>query len=134
MARIQYRRSEIQKMKDYNDFFDEMIDVDDEAEVEGEELLDEDGEYEMEDDEDEDEDLATVVRTAVLRKNDMLALLSLKATPEGGQIVRLDPRQRLPSMQRYETEEEALKWFTRSLTTSRKNGWAVVYDGLPLVG
>jgi hypothetical protein len=122
-------------MKDYNDFFDEMIDVDDEAEVEGEELLDEDGEYEMEDDDEEGEDdLATVVRTAVLRKNDMLALLSLKATPEGGQIVRLDPRQRLPSMQRYETEEEALKWFTRSLATSRKNGWAVVYDGTPLVG
>jgi len=121
-------------MKDYNDFFDEMIDVDDEAEVEGEELLDEDGEYEMEDDEDEDEDLATVVRTAVLRKNDMLALLSLKSTPEGGQIVRLDPRQRLPSMQRYETDAEAHKWFTRSLTTSRKNGWAVVYDGAPLVG
>ena len=121
-------------MKDYNDFFDEMIDVDDESEVEGEELLDEDGEYEMEDDEDEDEDLATVVRTAVLRKNDMLALLSLKATPEGCQIVRLDPRQRLPSMQRYETEEEALKWFTRSLATSRRNGWAVVYDGTPLIG
>jgi hypothetical protein len=125
-------------MKDYNDFFDEMIDVDDEAEVEGEEFLDEDGEYEGDDDDEEDEegedDLSTVVRTAVLRKNDMLALLSLKATPEGGQIVRFDPRQRLPSMQRYETEEEARRWFTRSLTTSRKNGWAVVYDGLPLVG
>src|SRR5687768_12404583 len=123
-------------MTDYNDFFDEMIDVDDEAEVEGEEVLDEDGGYEGGDDEDEEgeDDLATVVRTAVLRKNDMLALLTLKATPEGGQIVRLDPRQRLPSMQRYETEEEALKWFTRSLATSRKNGWAVVYDGTPLVG
>jgi|SRR5215203_6701419 len=123
-------------MKDYNDFFDEMIDVDDEAEVEGEELFDEDGEYEGDDDEDEegDDDLSTVVRTAVLRKNDMLALLSLKATPEGSQIVRLDPRQRLPSMQRYETEDEALKWFKRSLATSRKNGWAVVYDGTPLVG
>ena len=123
-------------MKDYNDFFDEMIDVDDEAEVEGEEFLDEDGGYEGGDDEDEEgeDDLATVVRTAVLRKNDMLALLTLKATPEGGQIVRLDPRQRLPSMQRYETEEEALKWFTRSLATSRKNGWAVVYDGTPLLG
>jgi hypothetical protein len=122
-------------MKDYNDFFDEMIDVDDEAEVEGEEFLDEDGEYEGdEDEEEEDDDLAAVVRTAVLRKNDLLALLSLKATPEGGQIVRYDPRQRLPSMQRYETEEEALKWFARSLATSRKNGWAVVYDGAPLVG
>jgi hypothetical protein len=122
-------------MKDYNDFFDEMIDVDDEAEVEGEEFLDEDGGYDGDDEDEEGEDdLATVVRTVVLRKNDMLALLSLKATPEGGQIVRLDPRQRLPSMQRYETEEEALKWFTRSLATSRKNGWEVVYDGAPLVG
>jgi hypothetical protein len=123
-------------MKDYNDFFDEMIDVDDEAEVEEAEILDEDDEYEGDDDEegDEDDDLAAVVRTAVLQKNDMLALLSLKATPEGGQIVRLDPRQRLPTMQRYETEEEAHRWFSRSLATSRKNGWAVVYDGTPLVG
>ncbi|HEX8687601.1 MAG TPA: hypothetical protein VF654_13930, partial [Pyrinomonadaceae bacterium] len=70
----------------------------------------------------------------VLQKNDMLALLSLKATADGGQIVRFDPRQRLPSMQQYESEAEASKWFTRSLATSRKNGWAVVYDGAPLVG
>lgn len=123
-------------MKDYNDFFDEMIDVDDEAEVvEEDEFLDEDEGFEGDDDEDEEEDDgSTVVRTAVLRKNDLLALLSLKSTPEGGQIVRLDPRQRLPSMQRYESEEEALNWFTRSLATSRKNGWSVVYDGAPLVG
>ena len=118
-------------MKDHNDFFDEMIDVDDEAEREeyfgGEEGFEDD-------EEDEEDDGSTVVRTAVLRKNDMLALLSLKASPDGGQIVRLDPRETLPSMQSYETEEEALKWFTRSLATSRKNGWAVVYDGTPLVG
>ena len=119
-------------MKDHNDFFDDIIDVDGDAEGEEAEYTDEEDEFD--DEEDEEEDFATVVRTAVLRKNDMLALLSLKATPEGGQIVRLDPRQRLPSMQSYETEEEALKWFTRSLATSRKNGWAVVYDGLPLVG
>ena len=121
-------------MKDYNDFFDEMIDVDDEAEVE--EFLDEDEGYEGDGDDDEEgeDDGSTVVRTAVLMKNDMLALLSLKASPDGGQIVRLDPRQRLPTMQRYETEEEALKWYTRSLATSRKNGWAVVYDGTPLIG
>jgi hypothetical protein len=121
-------------MKDHDNFFDEMIDVDDdESAVEEEEFLDEDGGYE-EDDEDEDDDGSAVVRTAVLQKNDMLALLSLKATADGGQIVRFDPRQRLPSMQQYESEAEASKWFTRSLATSRKNGWAVVYDGAPLVG
>jgi len=118
-------------MKDHNDFFDEMIDVDDEAERE--EFVGEDEGFE-DDEDDYEDDGSTVVRTAVLRKNDMLALLSLKASPDGGQIVRLDPRETLPSMQSYETEEEALRWFTRSLATSRRNGWAVVYDGTPLVG
>jgi hypothetical protein len=122
-------------MKDPNDFFDEMIDVDDEADGETAEFLEEDEDYDFEDDEEEDEDdVATVVRTAVLHKNDMLALLSLKAAPDGGQLVRYDPRQNLPSMRRYESEEEARKWYARSLATSRKNGWAVVYDGEPLIG
>ena len=140
-------------MKDHNDFFDEMIDVDDEAEGEGAEFLEEDEDYELEDDDeeeefldeddgyeddddddDDDDDGSAVVRTAVLQKNDMLALLSLKAAPDGGQLVRYDPRQSLPSLRRYETEEEARKWYARSLATSRKNGWAVVYDGAPLIG
>ena len=127
-------------MKDHNDFFDEMIDVDDESEGEPAEFLEEDEEeYEFdeedEDDEDgDDDDGSTVVRTAVLQKNDMLALLSLKAAPDGGQLVRYDPRQSLPSLRRYETEEEARRWYARSLATSRKNGWAVVYDGAPLIG
>ena len=126
-------------MKDHNDFFDEMIDVDDEAEGEGAEFLEEeDDEYELDDEEDDDEedddDGSTVVRTAVLQKNDMLALLSLKAAPDGGQLVRYDPRQSLPSLRRYESEEEARRWYARSLATSRKNGWSVVYDGAPLIG
>lgn len=124
-------------MKDYNDFFDEMIDVDDEAEGESAEFLDEEDEDELEGDDDEEEgedDGSTVVRTALLQKNDMLALLSLKAAPDGGQIVRYDPRQSLPSLRRYESEEEARKWYSRSLATSRKNGWSVVYDGAPLIG
>ncbi len=122
-------------MKDHNDFFDEMIDVDDDSE--GVEFLEEEDDYELEDDEEEEEgeeDGSTVVRTAVLQKNDMLALLSLKAAPDGGQLVRYDPRQSLPSLRRYESEEEARKWYARSLATSRKNGWAVVYDGEPLIG
>ena len=124
-------------MKDHNDFFDEMIDVDDEADGEPAEFLEEDDDYEFdgdEEDEDGEEDGATVVRTAVLQKNDMLALLSLKAAPDGGQLVRYDPRQSLPSLRRYETEEEARRWYARSLATSRKNGWSVVYDGEPLIG
>ena len=120
-------------MKDHNDFFDEMIDVDDEAENEPAEFLEEEDDYDFDEDEEEEDD-ATVVRTAVLQKNDMLALLSLKAAPDGGQLVRYDPRQSLPSLRRYETEEEARRWYARSLATSRKNGWSVVYDGAPLIG
>ena len=121
-------------MKDHNDFFDEMIDVDDEADREPAEFLEEEDDYEFEEDDEDEDDGATVVRTAVLQKNDMLALLSLKAAPDGGQLVRYDPRQSLPSLRRYETEEEARKWYVRSLATSRKNGWSVVYDGEPLIG
>jgi len=120
-------------MKEHNDLFDDFIDVDDEAEVEASQYLDEGEEFEDEDDEDGD-DGSTVVRTAVLSKNDMLALLSLKAGDDGGQIVRFDPREPLPSMQRYATEAEARRWFGRSLATSRKNGWTVVYDGEPVIG
>jgi hypothetical protein len=119
-------------MKDHNDFFDDMIDVDDDIDPEVAEFLEATEDYD--DDEEDDEDGAMVVRTAVLLKNDMLALLSLKAGEAGGQIVRFDPREQMPSLQRYETESEALKWYTRSLATSRKNGWAVVYDGEPMIG
>jgi len=123
-------------MKDHNDIFDEFIDVDAaDDEVEASPFLaddEEDGYEDFEDDGDDDE--SYVVRTALLSKNEMLAMLSLKATDSGGQIVRFDPRESLPTMQRYESEEDALRWFRRSLATSRQNGWTVVYDGEPLAG
>src|ERR1700760_3441066 len=123
-------------MKDHNDFFDDMIDVDDEIETnddaEAEEYFDE-GEA-FGDEEENDEDEAAEVRTALLTKNEMLALISLRTTESGGQIVRVAPRESLPSVQRYESEREAVKWFTRSLSTSRRNGWSVVYDGEPMIG
>lgn len=116
-------------MSDYNDFFDEMIDVDDDSEDGVTQYFDEEGG----EDDDDDDDLP-VVRTALLSKNGMIALLSLKAGDAGGQIVRLDPRESVAAAQRYETGEEARKWFGRSLSTSRRNGWTVVYDGTPLAG
>lgn len=120
-------------MKEHNDLFDDFIDVDEEAETESSQYLGEADEYDDEDDEDQD-DGSVVVRTAVLAKNDMLALLSLKSGHEGGQIVRFDPREQLPTLQRYESEAEAVKWYGKSLAASRRNGWTVVYDGEPLFG
>jgi hypothetical protein len=105
-------------MNEPDDFFDDII---------GENLSDDT--EEMEDDEEPFE-----VRTAVMRKNDLLALLSLKISAQGGIIVRVDPRQRVPSAQTYEDADAATRWFNRSLATSRRNGWSVVYDGEPSFG
>ena len=112
-------------MSDFNDYFDDMID--DETETE-------EAESYFEGDDDEDEDEAFDIETAVLSKNGMLALLTLKTNESGGQIVRFDPREALPTAQRYDDEAEAARWFRRSLATSLKNGWTVVYDGEPLFG
>lgn len=84
---------------------------------------------------DEDEELGDVMmRTAILSKNSMVALLCVKTATEGGAICRVDPRESRPSVQLYDDPQKALEWFQKSLRTSRENGWLVVYDGLPLQG
>jgi hypothetical protein len=98
--------------------------------------FDSDFEQTLEDFEDldiDDNEDATI-RTAVLSKNNMIALLCYKSAAEGAAICRVDPREQNPAVQVYDDPAKALEWFTRSLRTSRKNGWAVIYDGLPLQG
>lgn len=75
-----------------------------------------------------------VVRTAVLQKNNMVALLCIKSASAGAAICRVDPRENQPSVQLYDDPDKALEWFTKSLKSSRRNGWNIVYDGLPLQG
>lgn len=75
-----------------------------------------------------------LVRTAVLSKNNMIALLCIKTATEGGAICRVDPRENQPAVQLYDDPEKAIEWFNKSLRTSRQNGWQLVYDGLPLQG
>lgn len=82
----------------------------------------------------EDDDEPAQMRTAILKKNHMVALLCIKSAPRGAAICRVDPREDKPAVQIYDDPEKAFQWFTRSLRTSRKNGWEVVYDGLPLRG
>ncbi len=85
--------------------------------------------------EDFDADLDNVlVRTAVLQKNNMVALLCIKSATAGAAICRVDPRETHPAVQLYDDPNAALEWFARSLSSSRKNGWNIVYDGLPLQG
>ncbi|HYG10548.1 MAG TPA: hypothetical protein VD835_11410 [Pyrinomonadaceae bacterium] len=111
-------------MNEPEDFFEEIIGE--------EEAYDDIDESEDEDGTDDAEPFE--VRTAVMQKNDLLAILSLKISAEGGRIVRVDPRQRVPSAQTYEDADAATHWFNRSLATSRRNGWSVVYDGEPSFG
>jgi hypothetical protein len=100
-------------------------------------------EFDFEDERDEDltdfdefdDDLEDVaVRTAVLQKNNMVALLCIKTATAGAAICRVDPREDRPAVQIYDDASAAVEWFTKSLRTSRRNGWNVVYDGLPLQG
>ena len=81
-----------------------------------------------------EEDLDVQTRTALLSKNNMFALLCVKTAAEGGAICRVDPREQQPSVQIYDDPAKAIEWFTKSLRTSKNNGWQVVYDGLPLQG
>jgi hypothetical protein len=82
-----------------------------------------------------DDDLNEVeVRTAVMQKNDMIALLCIKTAAVGAAICRVDPREERPAVQIYDDANAAVEWFTKSLRTSRRNGWNVIYDGLPLRG
>ncbi len=74
------------------------------------------------------------VRTAVMQKNDMIALLCIKTASVGAAICRVDPREDHPAVQIYDDPTAAVEWFTKSLRTSRRNGWNVIYDGLPLQG
>lgn len=95
----------------------------------------EDFDEELQDFEDFDDELDDVlVRTAVLQKNNMVALLCIKSASEGAAICRVDPREEKPAVQLYDDPAKAIEWFTKSLRTSRKNGWQIIYDGLPLQG
>ena len=112
-----------------NDDFDYKPDFDFEDEFENEfdeELI------ELEDEIDADDEV--LLRTAILQKNNLTALLCIKSATAGAAICRVDPRESIPAVQLYEDRDAAMLWFTRSLRTSRKNGWNVVYDGLPLQG
>ena len=107
------------------------------------EEFDNDLDFDLEDDFDQDlaefdefeDELGNVqLRTAVMQKNNMVALLCIKTASAGAAICRVDPREERPAVQIYDDAGAAVEWFTKSLRTSKRNGWSVIYDGLPLQG
>jgi len=117
-------------MDNQEDFFDDIIS--DEAEID--EIETDDSEFDDFDNDESFEDENIEVRTVILFKGEMIALLGLKKSSEAGVIVRVDPRQPVPAAQTYDDAAAALKWFNRSLATSRRNGWEVIFDGQPIFG
>ena len=105
-------------MTDFDDDFDE---------AEFEDFADDLGFEEFDEDEAE-------TRTVILMKNDMIALLGMRTATQGGTICRVDPRESSPAVQIYDDPTAAIDWFKKSLRTSKKNGWLIAYDGLPLFG
>jgi hypothetical protein len=98
-------------------------------EIEGLEAFDEFDDFEFQD------DITNLeMKTAIMMKGNLIALLCLKTANQGGAICRVDPREAQPSVQIYENAEKALEWWTESLKTSRDNGWKIAYAGLPLHG
>ncbi|MCB1025103.1 MAG: hypothetical protein KDB79_11970 [Acidobacteria bacterium] len=114
--------------QDLEDLEDDFLDFDDDSDLFDDES--DDLEFEIK----EIEFTEMNMRTAILSKNNLVALLCLKTANEGGAICRVDPRENAPAVQLYDDPEKARDWFSKSLSTSRKNGWTIVYDGLPLEG
>jgi hypothetical protein len=98
------------------------------------EIDDEDDDAFLEFDEFDEVNDNVEIRTVVMQKNEMIALLCIKTAPIGAAICRVDPRERHPAIQIYDDATAAVEWFTKSLRTSRVNGWNIVHDGLPLQG
>lgn len=126
-------------MNEKDEFDEELNDEELSEELNADELLDEEGGLDDDEDlaldaDDDEEDDSAQVRTALLAKHEMLALLSVRTAEGGSRIVRIDPRQPLPAAKSYDDPTDALRWFRRSLATSRDNGWQVIYDGEPLYG
>jgi hypothetical protein len=127
-------------MNDYDEAFGEIIGGEEDEDkteldlltMEDDEEDDDDGADFGADDEEEDEDVA--IRTVVMAKEDLMALLCLKTSPRGGIVVRVDPREQRPAAQVYDESAIAAKWFNKSVATSRRNGWQVLYDGEPAFG
>ena len=113
-------------MSENNDFFDDI--VSDELETNEFETVEDEA------DDDEDDVVPVDVRTVIMVKEEMIALLGLKTSPRGGLIVRVDPRENQPAAQTYDDPATATSWFVRSLATSRRNGWQIIFDGEPLYG
>jgi hypothetical protein len=74
-------------------------------------------------------------RAVILVKNEMLALVGMATTSEGARVARFDPREEPPvSLGPLEDPPKVAYAFRRSVHTSKTNGWAVIYDGPPLLG
>jgi hypothetical protein len=82
----------------------------------------------------DDETDSAESRTALLGKGGMTATLTLKTTAAGGVTLRDDPRIPATTSRYHADAAEALRWYRRSLRSSKANGWTIHYVGAPARG
>ena len=73
------------------------------------------------------------VRTLLMAKKDMLALIGMVKSDKEASITTIDPRQERPLVKTYEPWLVAGE-FKKVLRLSLRNGWHIIYDGEPLWG
>ena len=73
------------------------------------------------------------IRTALMTKNDMFALVSLAIADDEASITTVDPRREQPLVKTYEPWL-ATGEYRKVVRLSVRNGWRVIYDGQPLWG
>ncbi|QQS32525.1 MAG: hypothetical protein IPM50_12825 [Acidobacteriota bacterium] len=128
---------EIEEFGDPDEFYDEGLGLDDDDEFEE---FGDDYDDEAEDGLNEPYFLNSLsgedieMRTAVMLKSGMVALLCIRSAPQGAAICRVDPREPIPAVQLYDDPDAATNWYARSLESSKRNGWRIAYYGLPLRG
>ncbi len=79
------------------------------------------------------ESLELELRAALMVKDDLLALISMAKTDEGGRVVTVDPRQPHPQQREYRAGEVVAN-FNQVRRLSRERGWTEIYVGPPLIG
>lgn len=71
---------------------------------------------------------------ALFCRGELLAILALAVTDNGGAIMRLDPRNEKPEVALFDNYFSAVASFDNSIETSIKRGWTCFHKGKPNYG
>lgn len=79
----------------------------------------------------EEEEIKVHEDLALFYKNNLLAVIAITTTNEGGAILRVDPRKEQATVALFDSPFSALEMFDRSIDTTVKRGWKCFHRGKP---